>query len=622
LKCSIATCTTKDIISWKFLGKAKLDHLVCQSCSHFFENKTELLSSANVQKMLENVSTEHLSQTTRVKKANHSNQGKTKSITPTTTPTTRVKKATTHSNQGETKQNKVGQIGQEVSIMDGRVQWNGVITEVKRNAKTKAVKYDIEGYGVEYPDNIWVMEVSSVQAPMLGTDDFRLYYEAKKNKARAELASEASFAVVSGLGMEEGDCNAKGDESLEEVSDEPQATPPPTPPSPPSSSSSSLWCLAPTPMKERMEEAEMLKPMEGLEYSSEYTEWYGKCYEENERIIKERQPGLFVYDLTKKECEEFDNSFGQDEVGETKEAKEVAPTSLQEIHDLMAKANFNMDRAAIRKLMVQRTEFIQAKSIPSKSSVEHQYSSSSVSRSSLAQQSQQHHQIKVWCCGEITDTKTNTIRRCPHCYSSYGCSECWSKWFTKCSQNRKSKSCPTCNAVVGGFRNLILRTKLLKSAVSIQSLYRGYQARAELVPEASFAVGGLRMEEEEAECKANGDGLLGRIGGAAASNQQRNIIFLRPAVAVAQSNTAHVQPAPMYPQETVEKIVEDHSQEQKQFETSVLQERNRQREKLLTTLKKKKKKKKKMETSNNESSIRRLFTDEESKENHNSRTVV
>ena len=162
----------------------------------------------------------------------------------------------------------------------------------------------------------------------------------------------------------------------------------------------------------------------------------------------------------------------------------------------------------------------------------------------------------------------------------------------------------------------------MKSAVSIQSLYRGYQARAELVPEASFAVDGLRMEEEEAECKANGDGLLGRIGGAAASNQQRNIIFLRPAVAVAQSNTAHVQPAPMYPQETVEKIVEDHSQEQKQFETSVLQERNRQREKLLTTLKKKKKKKKKMETSNTESSIRRLFTDEESKENHNSRTVV
>ena len=129
---------------------------------------------------------------------------------------------------------------------------------------------------------------------------------------------------------------------------------------------------------------------------------------------------------------------------------------------------------------------------------------------------------------------------------------------------------------------------------------------------------------EEGECKANGDGSLGRIGGAAL-NQQRNIIFLRPAVAVAQSSTAHFQPARMYPQETVERIVEDHSQEQKQFETSVLQERNRQREKLLTTLKKKKKKKKKMETSNkNEScSYRRLFTgtDEESKENHNSRTV-
>ena len=103
LKCSIATCTTKEIISWKFLGKAKLDHLVCQSCSLFFENKTELLSSANVQKLLEMdvstatvVSGEHLSQT----------------ITPTR-ETTRVKKTTTHSNQGEIKQNKVGQIGQE-----------------------------------------------------------------------------------------------------------------------------------------------------------------------------------------------------------------------------------------------------------------------------------------------------------------------------------------------------------------------------------------------------------------------------------------------------------------------------------------------------------------------------
>ena len=496
-----------------------------------------------------------------------------------TTRVSQPKRTTTRTMRNKNKEKKVYKVGDEVSIIydpNDRKRWNCVVTKVIFNTETKAVnRYDVEGYDNLQPDKIWVYEVETfnVEPPIRNnTDDFRLYYEAKKKIDATHKESNA------------GDGNDKCGEDV--IGSRIKPT------------------LPKTPLKELREEKMFFEPLLGFTYKPAYLEWFHKTYEQIYEELKKNQPELFVHDLTKEEFEEIDKNCEENKVAETKKEKndELTPTNLEDFSKLLAQASAAMDRPSIMKLMKQRKKFIESISKLPKSKSFSENDSPFISKTSKSF-------VKVWCCVDTCDSETNPIRRCPHCYDTYGCSEHWSKKF------KTNKTCPTCRKNIKRFKNLIPRKNLLKTAISIQSLYRGYRERVELAHGVvCVVVSNKRMKESR--CKTNGDGSLGNFGRVAASNQHSKIIFCRRPLVANNLTSQILQPATTVPEQKVESILEEHNQDKKEFGNSILQERNRQKTKLSTTLKKKKQKiadkKRSLKNTNNKSN-RTLFTEEESK---------